>query len=120
MPDPACPFCGSETELASDSRDMPGTNGERQTPAHRWWLECRNLDCRACGPRMKSPEAASLAFLQIQAAAAHFQSPTRERIFADFPPRIAIAPLALPLPRPPFLRPPILFRYESARPCPAE
>ena len=62
----ACPFCGSETELASNRRDLP--NGHR-IAASRHWRECRRLECRATGPRMTTQEAANLAFLQLSALA---------------------------------------------------
>ena len=63
-----CIFCGSETEAASNRMDMPSWNP--RVPPTRFFRHCRNLECRARGPAMKTPEAANLAYLVASANAA--------------------------------------------------
>ena len=52
-------------EQASDRHETCGEN-PRPIPAFYHWLECKNLDCRSRGPRARTPEAASLAFIAPQ------------------------------------------------------
>lgn len=49
-------------EQASDRHETCGEN-PRPIPAFYHWLECSNFECRSRGPRARTPEAASLAFI---------------------------------------------------------
>ncbi len=58
---PACPFCGSETELSHNGSEHRHTGKKIFPTAH--FRICRGLGCRAQGPHRPSPEGANLAFL---------------------------------------------------------
>jgi len=59
--DTACPWCGSATTMENNRRQI-GDN--HVIAASRWWRECTRLDCRSTGPKMRSQEAANLAYLK--------------------------------------------------------